>query len=58
MPIYFQSIQGVSAVESGIRFIALVVPQVVATVIVGGIISRFGYYVRSPDYPVRTRNFY
>ncbi|KAH8649754.1 major facilitator superfamily domain-containing protein [Tricladium varicosporioides] len=45
MPIYFQSIQGVSATESGIRFIALVAPQIIATIIVGGIISKFGYYV-------------
>lgn len=48
MPVYFQSIQGVSATESGIKFIALIVPQIVATVIVGGLITTFGYYVCIP----------
>ena len=46
MPIYFQSIQGVSAIQSGVKFIALIIPQTIATIIVGGLITRFGYYVR------------
>lgn len=46
MPIYFQSIQSVSATESGIKFIALIVPQIVATAVVGALITQYGYYVR------------
>ncbi|ORY10364.1 major facilitator superfamily domain-containing protein, partial [Clohesyomyces aquaticus] len=45
LPIYFQSIQGVSATSSGVRFIALVLPQIVGLVITGAIVSIWGYYV-------------
>jgi hypothetical protein len=45
LPIYFQSIQGVSATQSGVRFIALVCPQIVSLVVVGAIVSSWGYYV-------------
>ncbi|KAF2464463.1 efflux pump antibiotic resistance protein [Lindgomyces ingoldianus] len=45
LPIYFQSIQGVSATASGVRFIALVLPQIVGLVITGAIVSTWGYYV-------------
>ncbi|KAI0383424.1 MFS general substrate transporter [Hypomontagnella monticulosa] len=45
VPIYFQSVQGVSTTQSGVRFIALVLPQIVGLVIVGGIVSQWGYYV-------------
>ncbi|KAI1078845.1 MFS general substrate transporter [Whalleya microplaca] len=45
LPIYFQSVQGVSTVESGVRFIALVLPQIVGLVVVGGLVTRWGYYV-------------
>ncbi|KAK8855715.1 major facilitator superfamily domain-containing protein [Apiospora arundinis] len=45
LPILFQSAQGVSTTESGLRYIALVGPQIVALVIVGGIVSKWGYYV-------------
>ncbi|KAK7972352.1 MFS general substrate transporter [Apiospora saccharicola] len=44
LPILFQSAQGVSTTESGLRYIALVGPQIVALVIVGGIVSKWGYY--------------
>ncbi|KAI6088863.1 MFS general substrate transporter [Hypoxylon rubiginosum] len=45
LPIYFQSVQGVSTTQSGVRFIALVLPQIVGLVIVGAIVSQWGYYV-------------
>ncbi|PQE23830.1 efflux pump antibiotic resistance protein [Rutstroemia sp. NJR-2017a BBW] len=45
LPIYFQSIQGDSATRSGVRFIALVLPQIVGLVVVGAIVSKWGYYV-------------
>ncbi|KAK7908715.1 major facilitator superfamily domain-containing protein [Apiospora marii] len=45
LPIFFQSAQGVSTTESGVRFIALVLPQIVGLVIVGAVVTRWGYYV-------------
>lgn len=45
LPILFQSVQGVSTTESGIRFIALVGAQIFAIVVTGALVSRWGYYV-------------
>ncbi|KAI1760080.1 MFS general substrate transporter [Hypoxylon sp. FL1150] len=45
LPIYFQSVQLVSTTQSGVRFIALVLPQIVGLVIVGALVSQWGYYV-------------
>ncbi|KAI1658100.1 major facilitator superfamily domain-containing protein [Daldinia decipiens] len=45
LPILFQSAQGASTTESGLRYIALVGPQIVALIITGGIVSKWGYYV-------------
>ncbi|KAF2746363.1 MFS general substrate transporter [Sporormia fimetaria CBS 119925] len=45
LPVYFQSIQGVSATKSGVRFISLVCPQIVGLVVVGAIVSKWGFYV-------------
>ncbi|KAK8081415.1 MFS general substrate transporter [Apiospora saccharicola] len=45
LPIFFQSAQGVSTTESGVRFIALVLPQIVGLVIVGAVVTKWGYYV-------------
>lgn len=45
LPIYFQSVQGVSTTQSGVRFIALVLPQIVGLVVTGAIVSQWGYYV-------------
>lgn len=44
IPIWFQSIKGVSAVESGIRTIALVLSIVVASISAGGFTYKIGYY--------------
>ncbi|KAK2593319.1 hypothetical protein QQS21_008962 [Conoideocrella luteorostrata] len=45
LPIFFQSAQGVSTTASGVRFIALVLPQIVGLVVVGAVVSMWGYYV-------------
>ncbi|KAK8017349.1 MFS general substrate transporter, partial [Apiospora rasikravindrae] len=44
LPILFQSIQGVSTTESGVRFIALIGPQIFAIVVTGALVSQWGYY--------------
>lgn len=44
LPIWFQAIQGVSAVQSGIRTLPLVLGMVVASIGSGIAISRIGYY--------------
>ncbi|KAK8104721.1 major facilitator superfamily domain-containing protein [Apiospora kogelbergensis] len=44
IPFYFQAVQGVSAMQSGIQYIPLVVPQIVAVVIVGAIVTKTGHY--------------
>ncbi|KAJ5097478.1 hypothetical protein N7456_008199 [Penicillium angulare] len=43
LPIYFQVISGVSAAQSGIRNLPLILAQSVSTVISGVTISKFGY---------------
>ncbi|GAW25754.1 putative efflux pump antibiotic resistance protein [Rosellinia necatrix] len=45
LPILFQSAQGASITESGLRYIALVGPQIVALLITGAVVSFWGYYV-------------
>ena len=44
LPIYFQSIKGVSATKSGIDVIPLILSNVVASIIAGGLITVIGYY--------------
>ena len=44
LPVYFQAIKGVSAVDSGIMSLPLVLSLVVASIITGGLVSRIGYY--------------
>jgi hypothetical protein len=44
LPIYFQAIQGVDAVTSGIRLIPLVLPMVLTSIVSGILISKIGYY--------------
>ncbi|RWA05749.1 hypothetical protein EKO27_g9359 [Xylaria grammica] len=45
LPIFFQSVQGVTTTQSGVRYIAMVVPQIVSLVIAGAVVSMWGYYV-------------
>ncbi|KAI0546790.1 MFS general substrate transporter [Xylaria curta] len=44
IPIWFQSVQGVSAVNSGIRNLPMLLSVVVASLFAGGLITAFGYY--------------
>ncbi|ROW08463.1 hypothetical protein VMCG_03189 [Cytospora schulzeri] len=44
-PIYFQSIQGVSIVTSGVRYLAFIIPQIVALALTGAVVTQWGYYV-------------
>ncbi|GIK05368.1 hypothetical protein Aspvir_009477 [Aspergillus viridinutans] len=44
LPIWFQVIDGVSAVESGIRLLPMLLPVVVASILTGQLVSRIGYY--------------
>ncbi|KAL8828900.1 MAG: hypothetical protein Q9170_006399 [Blastenia crenularia] len=45
LPIYFQSVSGVSPSESGIRNIPLVIAVSLFSIVSGGLISKFGHYV-------------
>ncbi|KND90605.1 putative HC-toxin efflux carrier TOXA [Tolypocladium ophioglossoides CBS 100239] len=42
--LYFQAIQGVSAVQAGIKILPLLLATVIVSVLSGGIISAIGYY--------------
>ncbi|KAJ5449948.1 major facilitator superfamily transporter [Penicillium daleae] len=44
LPIYFQAIHGVSAEESGIQNLPMIIAVSLSTVISGGLISTFGHY--------------
>ncbi|KJZ70909.1 hypothetical protein HIM_09702 [Hirsutella minnesotensis 3608] len=45
LPILFQSVQGVTTTESGVRYIALVGPQIFTVVVAGAIVTTWGHYV-------------
>ncbi|KAA6409271.1 MAG: MFS multidrug transporter [Lasallia pustulata] len=44
LPIWFQAIDGNSAIESGIHLLPMVMPIVVASIVTGQLVSRIGYY--------------
>jgi len=44
VPIWFQAIKGVSAVESGIRSLPMILSLVIASIGSGALITNFGYY--------------
>jgi hypothetical protein len=44
LPIWFQAVESVSAVESGIRTLPLVLSLVVASIFAGRLVSTFGWY--------------
>jgi Na+/melibiose symporter-like transporter len=46
LPFFFQSAQGTSTTESGVRFIAMVAPQIITLVVTGALVTTWGYYVR------------
>ncbi|OTA91517.1 hypothetical protein M434DRAFT_342951 [Hypoxylon sp. CO27-5] len=45
LPFWFQGVQGLDPVTTGVDFISLLVPQLVGLIAVGGIVKQFGYYV-------------
>lgn len=45
LPLYFQVVSGVSASQSGVRNLPLIIGTAVATVLSGGLISAFGHFV-------------
>jgi hypothetical protein len=45
LPIWFQAVQGVSAVQSGIRNLPIILSMTVASIITGGLVTALGYYV-------------
>ncbi|KAL8755570.1 MAG: hypothetical protein Q9184_004761 [Pyrenodesmia sp. 2 TL-2023] len=53
VPFYFQAAKGASALRSGVQFLALAVPQVVATVMAGGLATKTGHYVFYAPVPGR-----
>ncbi|KAL9066482.1 MAG: hypothetical protein Q9161_007545 [Pseudevernia consocians] len=44
LPIWFQAIDGASAVKSGIDLLPMVLPIVLASIVTGQLVSRIGYY--------------
>ncbi|KAL8643668.1 MAG: hypothetical protein Q9226_008201 [Calogaya cf. arnoldii] len=47
IPFWFQAVQGVDAMTSGVRLIPLFIPQMVSLIAVGALVSKWGYYVRT-----------
>ncbi|KAK3327477.1 putative MFS aflatoxin efflux pump [Cercophora scortea] len=44
IPVWFQAINGISAIDSGIRMLPMVLPLVFSSIITGASIARIGYY--------------
>ncbi|OJJ45915.1 hypothetical protein ASPZODRAFT_167617 [Penicilliopsis zonata CBS 506.65] len=44
LPLWFQGIQSLSAVQSGIHLLPTLVPMVAASIVTGHLVSRIGYY--------------
>ncbi|KAI9810458.1 MAG: hypothetical protein M1827_006234 [Pycnora praestabilis] len=44
LPLWFQAIKGVSAVESGIRSLPMIISLVVVSILTGISVTKFGYY--------------
>ena len=45
IPFWFQAVQGVDPIVSGVRFIPLFLAQMVALIVTGALVTRWGYYV-------------
>ncbi|TGO22426.1 hypothetical protein BPAE_0169g00020 [Botrytis paeoniae] len=45
LPIYFQAVCGTTAEQSGIRMLPYIGSNIIATIVSGASVSRFGYYV-------------
>lgn len=44
LPIWFQAIRGINAVDSGIRLLPMVLPMVASSICTGALVSKVGYY--------------
>ena len=44
LPVWFQAIEGVSAIESGIRVLPLILALLTSSIFAGGFVNRIGYY--------------
>jgi hypothetical protein len=44
---FFQAVKGFSAQRSGAEILILSLTQILVVVIIGALVSRFGYYVRA-----------
>lgn len=44
LPLYFQSVKGTSATDSGIRILPLMLATVISSVVFGGLVTAVGYY--------------
>ena len=51
MPFYFQGVQDTSALASGIRFMPLVIPQIIVIIVSGAAVSKFGFHVSRTSFP-------
>ncbi|OAA47461.1 Major facilitator superfamily [Beauveria brongniartii RCEF 3172] len=45
LPVYFQTVRGLSPLRSGISMLPAIVTQLVVTVVSGGLVQRVGYYL-------------
>ena len=45
LPFYFLAVKGFPAIQSGVSFIAMALPQLVGIVVSGALISKLGVYV-------------
>lgn len=45
LPIYFQSVDGASPTNSGVRNLPIIIAVTVSTILSGGLISKFGHFV-------------
>lgn len=44
LPVWFQAVKGISAIDSGIRLLPMILPMVFASIVTGILISKVGYY--------------
>ncbi|KAK3326606.1 putative MFS aflatoxin efflux pump [Apodospora peruviana] len=47
LPVWFQAIKAISAIDSGIRLLPMVLPMVFMSIMIGALTSRVGYYTPS-----------
>ncbi|KAF2235510.1 MFS general substrate transporter [Viridothelium virens] len=45
IPFWYQSVQGVSAITSGVRLISFALPQIIGLIVTGALVTKVGHYV-------------